>query len=89
MEKVFKKIAQSRPLLVNFSYFQQQFLLKNQPQRLLVYFSYFQQQFLLKNCKLQRDSNLDRWNEGEHADHLTTTRLITGEPFIIQYPTFK
>ena len=27
--------------------------------------------FTAKNCRRQRDSNMDRWGEGNHADHLT------------------
>ena len=42
----------------------------DQPRPLFVY---FRTQILQKNCRLQRDSNSDRRNEGEHANHLTTT----------------
>ena len=44
-----------------------------QPRLLFVYFRSFWQQFYTKNFRLQWDSNWNRWIEGKHSDHLTTT----------------
>ena len=45
------------------------------PASFCLFFS-FPTQILQKNCRRQRDSNSDRWNRGEHADHLTTTTAL-------------
>ena len=73
----FKVAVSSRPVNYRRNFItnsENKALFKNVPTPASFYlFSFFSNRTLQKNCRLQRDSNSDRWIEGEYADHLTTT----------------